>query len=159
VGAGERGQAQTASTDERTQRLLSRVVRRTLRRLPCVCGPLVRRDAKNRFHCNVLEGNQASPPVADYKVLDGEYKSLLKRAKTLIIARHKTVAHIDQFLTEKEVFAKADPTTYNETRDLIYDAATFVAKLAGHESQPGIIGIGRDRRLLEATLSLIRALA
>jgi hypothetical protein len=98
-------------------------------------------------------------PVADYKVLDGEYKSLLKRAKTLIIARHKTVAHIDQFLTEKEVFAKADPTTYNETRDLIYDAATFVAKLAGHESQPGIIGIGRDRRLLEATLSLIRALA
>jgi hypothetical protein len=97
-------------------------------------------------------------PVAEHEALEGEYKALLKRAKTLIVARHKTVAHIDQFLTEKEVFAQADPTTYNQTRDLIYDVAQFVAKLAGHESQPGVIGIARDRRLLEATLALIRAL-
>ena len=97
-------------------------------------------------------------PATEHKALEAEYKVLLKRAKTLVIARHKTVAHIDQFLTEKEVFAQADPTTYNQTRDLIYDVAQFVAKLAGHEDQPGAIGIARDRRLLEATLAVIRAL-
>lgn len=98
-------------------------------------------------------------PVAEHKALEGEYEALSKRAKTLIVARHKTVAHIDQFLTEKEVFAQADPTTYNQTRELIYDVAQFVAKLAGHEGEPGVIGIVRDRRLMDATLALIRTLS
>eukprot|EP00456_Euglypha_rotunda_P001857 TRINITY_DN10369_c0_g1_i6.p1 TRINITY_DN10369_c0_g1~~TRINITY_DN10369_c0_g1_i6.p1 ORF type:complete len:187 (+),score=20.55 TRINITY_DN10369_c0_g1_i6:43-603(+) len=105
-----------------------------------------------------LKEIKARTPAAEFKVLEAEYKDLQKRAKTLVVARHKTVAHIDQFMTEKEVFARADPITYNETRDLIYDSAQFVAKLAGHGDQPGLIGIARDRRLMDATLKLIRAL-
>ena len=97
-------------------------------------------------------------PAAEVKALESEYRALMKRAKTLVIARHKTVAHIDAVLTDKEVFAQADPITYNQTRDLIYETAQFVAKVAGHEDQPGTIGIARDRRLVEATFSLIRAL-
>lgn len=105
-----------------------------------------------------LKEIKPSKNAADHKQLDDEYKVLLKRAKTLVIARHKTVAHIDQFLTEKEVFARADPMTYNQTRELIYDVAQYVAKLAGYESEPGTVGIARDKRLSEATLALIRAL-
>jgi hypothetical protein len=101
---------------------------------------------------------KARTPAGEFKVLEAEHQALQKRARSLVVARHKTVAHIDQFMTEKEVFAQADPITYNETRDLIYDAARFVAKLAGQVDQPGLIGIARDRRLVEATLKLIRAL-
>jgi hypothetical protein len=105
-----------------------------------------------------LKEIKSRTPAAEHKVLEAEYKILLKRAKTLVVARHKTVAHIDQFLTEKEVFAQADPTTYNQTRDLIYDVAQFVAKLSGHEHDPGAVGIARNRRLIEATLTVIRAI-
>jgi hypothetical protein len=97
-------------------------------------------------------------PASTYAALEQEFQDLRNRARPLVIARHKTIAHVDQFLTEKEVFSQADPITYNSIKDLIYDSAQFVAKLAGHENQPGQIGIARDRRLLEATLALIKAL-
>lgn len=97
-------------------------------------------------------------PDKEFKALESEYKALSKRSRTLVVARHKTVAHVDSMLTEKEVFQQADPITYTQARDLIYDVAQFVAKLAGHADSPGQIGIGRDRRLVEATLKLIRAL-
>lgn len=74
----------------------------------------------------------------------------------LITARHKTVAHIDARLSEKDVFAPLN-ITWNQVRDIVYDSAEFVAKLAG-TSDSGAIGIGRDRRLIEATLKLIKAL-
>ena len=96
--------------------------------------------------------------AGDYKVLEAEYKTLAKRAKPLITARHKTVAHIDAVLTEKDVFLLGDRITYNQMRDVVYDSAQFVAKLAGHEDQPGIIGIARSRRLVESTLRLIRSI-
>lgn len=105
-----------------------------------------------------LKEIKSRTPPAQYSALAVEYKALALRASTLIRARHKTVAHIDRLLTEKEVFAAAPATTYNQTRDLIYDAATFVAKLAGHEKEPALIGIARDRRLLDATIKLIRAI-
>lgn len=105
-----------------------------------------------------LKEIQGRTAPADLKALGAEYKALMRRARTLIAARHKTVAHVDALLTEQEVFRQADPTTYNQTRDLIYEVAQYVARLAGHGDQPGTIGIGRDRRLVEATLHLIRAL-
>jgi hypothetical protein len=48
--------------------------------------------------------------------------------------------------------------TYNEVRDVIYDSAQFVTKLAGHDQQPGTIGVARTRRLIDSTLRLIRSL-
>jgi AbiU2 len=96
--------------------------------------------------------------VVKHDALVLEYEALRQRAKTLVIARNKTVAHIDRFLTDKAVFAEAPAISYDQTRDLIYDTARFVAKLAGYENDLGSIGIGRDRRLSEATLTLIRAL-
>lgn len=84
-----------------------------------------------------------------------EYLSLATRARPLVVARHKTVAHIDARLSEKDVFAPLN-ITWNEVRDIIYESAEFVARLASAPS--GSIGIPRDRRLIEATLKVIRAL-
>jgi hypothetical protein len=88
--------------------------------------------------------------------LHAEYDGLAARAAPLITARHKTVAHIDAKLSEKDVFAPLG-VTWNQVRDVVYESATFVAKLAG-TSDLGSIGISRHRRLIEATLRLIRAL-
>jgi len=84
-----------------------------------------------------------------------DYEKLAARATPIVSARHKSVAHIDAKLTEKEVFAPLE-FTWNQVRDVVYDSAVFVAKLAGTEDL-GSIGIARDRRLIEATLKLIRA--
>ncbi len=88
--------------------------------------------------------------------LQDEYALLLARAQPLLTARHKTVAHIDARLKESDVFGPLN-VTWNEVRDVIYDSARFVAKLAG-TTDLGSIGICRDRRLIEATLRLIQAL-
>jgi len=85
-----------------------------------------------------------------------EYQALDQRAVPLITARHKTVAHIDARLSEKDVFTPLNITWY-QVRDIVYDSVEFVAKLAG-TSNSGSIGIGRDRRLIESTLRLIKAL-
>jgi len=74
----------------------------------------------------------------------------------LIKARHKAVAHIDAHLSEKDIFIPLK-ITWNQVRDIIYESAEFVAKLAG-ATHSGAIGIGRDRRLIESTLRLINAL-
>jgi hypothetical protein len=105
-----------------------------------------------------LKEMRARTPTAEYLAIETEYKRLAHRAKPIITARHKTVAHIDAVLTEKEVFSLDPKMTYDEIRDVIYDSAQFVAKLAGHEQQPGAIGIARTRRLIDSTLRLIRAL-
>lgn len=85
-----------------------------------------------------------------------EFDALTARAAPLITARHKTVAHIDARLSEKDVFAPLN-ITWNQVRDIVYDSAKFVAKLAG-TTDLGSIGICRDRRLIESTLKLIKAL-
>jgi hypothetical protein len=93
-------------------------------------------------------------PVA-LTILEAEYRELHLRAQPLVKARHKTVAHVDSVLTERDLFAQLS-ITWNEIREIIYEAAEFVAKLASQPS--GSIGIPRDRRLVEATLRMIRAL-
>ena len=98
----------------------------------------------------------ASARPEDTALLRAEYDTLASRAGPLITARHKTVAHVDAKLSEKDVFAPLN-ITWNQVRDTVYDSAKFVAKLAGTEDL-GSIGICRDRRLVESTLRLIRAL-
>lgn len=93
---------------------------------------------------------------AKLKALRTEFDALAARAAPLIAARHKTVAHIDARLSEKDFFAPLN-ITWNEVRDIAYDSAKFVAKLAG-TTDLGSIGICRDRRLIESTLKLIKAL-
>ena len=88
--------------------------------------------------------------------LQGKYATLAQRASPLVAARHKTVAHVDARLSEKDVFAPLN-ITWNEVREIVYDSAKFVAELAG-TTDLGSIGICRDRRLIESTLKLIRAL-
>lgn len=92
---------------------------------------------------------------ASMVVLEKEFEALAIRARPVVVARHKTVAHVDARLTEKDVFGPLN-ITWNEVRDIIYDSAEFVAKLAGAPS--GSIGIPSDRRLIDATLKMIRAL-
>jgi hypothetical protein len=89
--------------------------------------------------------------------LQAEYDALAARAAPMIKARHKTVAHVDAKLSDKDLFATL-AVTWNQIRDVVYDSATFVAKLAG-TSDLGSIGICRDRRLIEATLRLLRTLS
>ena len=98
---------------------------------------------------------ETSDPVA-LASLRTEFEALAARAAPLITARHKTVAHIDARLTEKDVFAPLN-ITWDEVRDIVYDSAKFVAKLGG-ATDLGSIGICRDRRLIESTLKLINAL-
>lgn len=94
--------------------------------------------------------------AASLQTLQVEYDALAVRAAPLVTARHKTIAHIVAKLSDKEVFVPLG-VTWNQVRDVVYDSATFVAKLAG-TSELGSIGICRDRRLIEATLRLLRAL-
>lgn len=94
--------------------------------------------------------------TARISYLQEKYAELVKRATPLLIARHKTVAHIDGKLSEKDVFGQLG-VTWNEIRDVIYDSATYVAELAGTKDL-GSIGIPRDRRLIDSTLKLINAL-
>ena len=88
-------------------------------------------------------------------MLESDFAILDARAQSVVIARHKTVAHVDARLTEDDVFKPLN-ITWNEVRDIIYDSAEFVARLASAPS--GSIGIPRDRRLIESTLKLIHAL-
>ena len=98
--------------------------------------------------------NQTNP--ARMQLLEARYADLAIRAAPLITVRHKTVAHIDARLTEKDVFSPLN-ITWNQVRNVIYDTALFVAELAGVD-QPGEVGIPRDGRLGEATMRILGAL-
>lgn len=113
-----------------------------------------RHDSSSLFNYLKAIRNQTDP--ARMSVLDARYDSLLVRAKPLLTIRHKTIAHIDARLTEKDIFAPLN-ITWNEIRSIINDTAIFVTELAG-ASQPGEVGIPRDGRLSEATIRLIDAL-
>ncbi len=90
------------------------------------------------------------------QVLVTRYLVLAERAAPLVTARHKTVAHIDARLSEKDVFAPLN-ITWNEVHEIINDSCDFVADLASSKDSSSL-GIPRDRRLIESTLRLIRAL-
>lgn len=98
--------------------------------------------------------NQTDP--ARMRILETHYASLSARAEPLLTIRHKTIAHIDARLTEKDIFVPLN-ITWNEIRSIINDTAMFVTELAG-ASQPGEVGIPRDGRLSEATIRLIGSL-
>jgi hypothetical protein len=91
-----------------------------------------------------------------FQDIESRFSALANRAAPLLTVRHKTVAHIDAGLSEKDVFGSLN-ITWNEIRNIIYDTAAFVEQLAGAPHQ-GAIGIPRDGRLGEATLKLLRAL-
>jgi hypothetical protein len=93
---------------------------------------------------------------AQFQTIEARYIALADQATPLITVRHKTVAHVDARLSEKDVFSPFN-ITWNEVRSIIYDAATFVEQLAGAPHQ-GSLGIPRDGRIGKATLKLLSAL-
>jgi hypothetical protein len=88
--------------------------------------------------------------------LAAEFDALKDRAKPLLTARHKTVAHIDALKTEKDVFLSID-ITWKEVRQILAETVVFVLKLHG-ASSPGDVGIVRDGRMREATFKVLHAL-
>lgn len=94
--------------------------------------------------------------VVKFQEIEARYTALADRAAPLVTVRHKTVAHVDARLSEKDVFGPLN-ITWNEIRKIIHDTAAFVTELAG-ASHEGAIGIPRDGRLSEATLKVLRAL-
>ena len=93
---------------------------------------------------------------AQFQDIETRYTELANRAAPLVTVRHKTVAHVDARLSEKDVCAPLN-ITWNEVRSIISDTATFVEQLAGAPHQ-GAVGIPRDGRLGEDMLKLLRAL-
>ena len=86
-----------------------------------------------------------------------EFSALAVRAVPLVTVRHKTVAHVEAALTEKDVFAPLN-ITWNEIRAILSDTIDFVVRLRGVQHQ-GQIGIPREGRMREATFGLLDALS
>lgn len=105
---------------------------------------------------NYLQCIQSDMVPEIFSRLQNEYEKLALRASPLLAARHKTVAHVDAKLTEREVFLPLE-VTWDQIRDIIYESAVYVGKLA-NTTDLGSIGIPRDRRLVETTLKLIKSL-
>ena len=74
----------------------------------------------------------------------------------MVKARHKSVAHVDAFLSEREVFADLS-FTWNELRDVIEDSCTLVRALVRDAALSRAVFDGS--RYGDATLELIRALS
>lgn len=89
--------------------------------------------------------------------LFAEYESLASRAKPLIVARHKAVAHVDAELTEKDVFLELN-VSWKEIRDVLTETINFVVKILGAKS-PDELGFPRDGRLRDATFRVLDALS
>lgn len=104
-------------------------------------------------YLNLKYGDDLSPLS---KSLQADFSHLADRARPLLLARHKTVAHVDAKLTEKDVFELVN-MTWEEIRHVVQETVGYVAKLHG-VSSPGEIGIPRDGRLQEAVFKVIRAL-
>ena len=87
-----------------------------------------------------------STDPAAMAALESEFAALSLRARPLVVARHKTVAHVDARLTEKDVFG---PSPVNS--DFIPQwAADFAALLARSRlvSSPGAVHVQPHRRTL-----------
>ena len=88
-----------------------------------------------------------------FQDLEARFSALAIRVDPLIKVRHKTIAHIDSCLSEKDVFRELT-ITWNEVRAIVYESASLIEELAGAQHQ-GSVGIPRDGRLGEATLKMI----
>ena len=106
---------------------------------------------------NYLNSAKSTIAPDDFAAYTDRHLVISDRAKPLLTIRNFQVAHVNQQLSESDVFAPLK-TTWFKVRDTIYDSAAFVAELAG-SSNGGEIGIPRDGRLAEATVSLFTALA
>jgi hypothetical protein len=93
---------------------------------------------------------------AEVQELRDEFEVIARRAEPLLKARHKTVAHVDARLTEKDIFAEVD-ITWNEVKVVLAQTIQFVAKLRG-SSDPSELGVPRDGRLRDATFKVLRKL-
>lgn len=87
-----------------------------------------------------------------YIQFESQYSELRKRAHSILKIRHKLVAHIDNQLSEADVFKEVGLTP-DEIRDVLYDTAAFVAALGGVSVTP------RDGRLCEAVNRVLSKLA
>jgi AbiU2 len=91
---------------------------------------------------------------------ESEFRSRLQalsiRAEPLVIARHKSVAHIDAKLTEQDVFAPLN-ITWHEVRDFMKDVVELITELVG-ATHPGDVGIPADGMLKKATMKALHAL-
>jgi hypothetical protein len=105
---------------------------------------------------NYLSLIHSSTEPAKFQNIEARFSALANRAAPLIKVRHKTIAHIDAALSERDVFTPLN-ITWNKVRSIIYDTAEFVEQLAGAPHQ-GAVGIPRDGRLGEATLRLLHSL-
>lgn len=99
--------------------------------------------------------NEIDEPT--FQEIEARFTALAARAIPLVKVRHKTIAHIDARLSEKDVFSPLN-VTWNEIRNVIRDTTAFVSDLAGAPHE-GAVGIPRDGRLGEATLKVLRGLA
>ena len=102
-----------------------------------------------------LKRTSKSLPMATFKEFKDKHNELVKRAKPIVKARHMSVAHINAFLTEKEVFIRHG-FTWNELRDLIEDSCTLVRTLARSRGLSSTV-FDSDR-YMQATLEVVRAL-
>ena len=91
-----------------------------------------------------------------YHKLENQFENLRNKANPILKIRHKLIAHIDNQLSELEVFKEVG-MTWNEITKVLHDTAKFVAQLVN--SEPGLIGIPRDGRLAEGVLKVIKRLA
>lgn len=85
-----------------------------------------------------------------------EYNRLAARAEPMIIARHKTVAHIDAKQTSDEFFSSVE-IIWGDARSVLNDSVTLAVRLA-HGNDPAELGIPREGRLRDATFKVLRTL-
>jgi len=94
--------------------------------------------------------------AVDTKPFRVEFEALAGRAEPLLMARHKTIAHIDANQTEKDIFKELD-FTWSEVQLVLADTIAFVAKLQGF-STASDLRIPPEGRIREATFKVLRKL-
>lgn len=93
--------------------------------------------------------------AADLQALRGEISALVSVVDAIKTIRHKSVAHKDAALNEKQVFALADVTP-NQIRDLILDAVSVIEGLRRRKGWAN--GVFESERFSEATLRVLSTL-
>ena len=91
-----------------------------------------------------------------YNDLVRQFEDLRSRAKPILKIRHKLIAHIDNQLSESDVFDEIG-MTWNEIGKVLHDTVEFVVFMAGSES--GLLGIARSGRMSASVLNVLRRLA
>lgn len=95
-------------------------------------------------------------PTNKHNELKEKYQKLKTQALPIMRARHKTIAHIDARLTQKEVWLPLK-ITWNEIKSIVCNTAQFVAELA-NATHLGAIGIPENKRMNKAVTKLLESL-